>query len=72
MDKDRSQDRVSADGGRPGTGAADGAASDSKKIVTIRLDVDVLAWFKSGGPGYQTRVNKLLRDYMNEHAGSHS
>jgi uncharacterized protein (DUF4415 family) len=36
----------------------------SKQIVTIRLDIDMLDWFKSAGPGYQTRVNQVLRDYM--------
>ena len=35
-----------------------------KQIVTIRLDVDMLDWFKSGGPGYQTRINQVLREYM--------
>lgn len=35
-----------------------------KKPVTIRLDADVLAWFRSEGPGYQTRINRLLRRYM--------
>ena len=35
-----------------------------KKPVTIRLDADVLDWFKSQGKGYQTRINKLLRSYM--------
>jgi uncharacterized protein (DUF4415 family) len=37
----------------------------TKQIVTIRLDIDMLEWFKSAGPGYQTRVNQVLRDYMN-------
>ena len=32
--------------------------------MTIRLDVDMLDWFKSAGPGYQTRINQLLRDHM--------
>jgi uncharacterized protein (DUF4415 family) len=36
----------------------------SKKPVTLRLDSDVLVWFKSQGQGYQTRINKLLRNYM--------
>ena len=36
-----------------------------KEPVTLRLDADVLAWLKSEGPGYQTRVNALLRDAMN-------
>ena len=35
-----------------------------KKPVTIRLDADVLEWFKAGGKGYQTRINQLLRKYM--------
>lgn len=35
-----------------------------KKAVTIRLDADVLDWFKRQGRGYQTRINKLLRAYM--------
>jgi uncharacterized protein (DUF4415 family) len=35
-----------------------------KQIITIRLDVDMLEWFKSAGPGYQTRINQVLRDYM--------
>ena len=39
-------------------------AAAAKQIVTIRLDVDTLAWFKSAGPGYQTRINQLLRDHM--------
>jgi len=35
-----------------------------KKSVTMRLDSDVIAFFKSQGQGYQTRINKLLRNYM--------
>lgn len=35
-----------------------------KKSVTIRLDADVLDWFRAQGPGYQTRINHLLRRYM--------
>ena len=35
-----------------------------KQSVTLRLDADVLVWFKSQGQGYQTRINKLLRSYM--------
>ena len=35
-----------------------------KQIVTIRLDVDMLTWFKAEGPGYQTRINQVLRDHM--------
>jgi len=35
-----------------------------KQQVTIRLDDDVLAWFRAQGKGYQTRINSLLRAYM--------
>lgn len=36
----------------------------AKQTVTIRLDADVVAWFKAQGAGYQTRINQLLRQYM--------
>lgn len=39
----------------------------NKRQVTLRLDSDVLAWFKARGPGYQTRINQLLRAYMEAH-----
>ena len=35
-----------------------------KKQLTIRLDADVLAWLKSHGSGYQTRINRILRVVM--------
>ena len=34
------------------------------KRVTIRLDEDVVKWFKSMGPGYQPRINDVLRTFM--------
>jgi uncharacterized protein (DUF4415 family) len=37
-----------------------------KRAVTLRLDADVLAWFKKPGPGYQTRINRALRKVMTE------
>ena len=40
-----------------------------KTSVTIRLDRQVLNWFKTKGPGYQTRINALLRAYMEAHKG---
>lgn len=39
-----------------------------KKSLTIRLDADVLAWLKSQGRGYQTRINHLLRTAMQSRA----
>ena len=37
---------------------------ENKAQLTIRVDRDVLAWFKTQGRGYQTRINSLLRAYM--------
>jgi uncharacterized protein (DUF4415 family) len=40
----------------------------SEKIkVGIRLDNDVVEWFKSTGKGYQTRINAVLKSYMDAH-----
>lgn len=39
----------------------------NKESVTIRLDSDVVAWFKASEPKYQTAVNRVLRDYMSRH-----
>ncbi len=36
----------------------------TKQIVRVRLDSDVLLWFKSQGKGYQTRMNAILRQAM--------
>jgi uncharacterized protein (DUF4415 family) len=38
-----------------------------KSQLTLRLDRDVLDWFKSQGRGYQTQINALLRAYMEAH-----
>jgi len=37
-----------------------------KKSVTARIDADVLAWLQARGEGYQTRMNTILRNAMNE------
>jgi len=36
----------------------------TKKMVSIRLDEDVLVWFKQQGRGYQTKINEILKMYM--------
>ena len=38
-----------------------------KAQLTIRVDHEVLEWFRKQGRGYQTRINALLRAYMNAH-----
>lgn len=35
-----------------------------KKQLTIRLDEDILDWFKAQGSGYQTRINAVLRSFV--------
>lgn len=35
-----------------------------KKAVSIRLDQDVMEWFQQHGKGYQTRINAVLRAYV--------
>lgn len=38
-----------------------------KQSVSLRLDPDVLDWFKRKGRGYQTRINAILRAYVEAH-----
>ena len=37
---------------------------EPKKAVSLRIDPDILDFFKSQGPGYQTRMNAVLRAWM--------
>jgi uncharacterized protein (DUF4415 family) len=37
-----------------------------KQAVQIRLDADVLAWFRAFGKGYQSRINSALRNVMSQ------
>ena len=39
-------------------------AAPRKAAISLRLDADVLDWFKAQGGGYQTRINAVLRAYM--------
>ena len=38
-----------------------------KKLLSLRLDADLIAWFKEDGEGYQTRINEALREYVEKH-----
>lgn len=38
-----------------------------KQQITLRIDADLLAWFRSLGGKYQTRINAALREYMDSH-----
>jgi uncharacterized protein (DUF4415 family) len=42
-------------------------ATETTAQVTLRIDSDVLEWFKSQGREYQTQINQLLRAYMEAH-----
>jgi len=35
-----------------------------KRPISIRIDEDVLHWFRQSGPRYQSRINAVLRSYM--------
>jgi uncharacterized protein (DUF4415 family) len=39
----------------------------NKKQVTLRLDQDIIDWFRSQGRGYQTRMNAVLRAWVQGH-----
>jgi len=38
-----------------------------KKQITLRLDMDLIDWFKKQGAGYQTRINTALREFVEDH-----
>ncbi len=41
----------------------------SKKAISIRLDEDIVEYFRETGPGYQTRINAVLRHYLTRRRG---
>lgn len=67
MDKDFAPQWDAAQGIAPRAAVAKQQSAAIKQIVTIRLDTDMLDWFKGAGPGYQTRINQILRQYMADH-----
>jgi uncharacterized protein (DUF4415 family) len=42
-----------------------------KQQIALRVDVDVLEWFKAQGDGYQTRMNAVLRAFRDAHIETH-
>ena len=48
------------------TGAESRWNRPRKRRISLRVDVEVVDWFKSKGPGYQTRINRILRRVMME------
>jgi uncharacterized protein (DUF4415 family) len=53
--------------GHPWPAGVGPATRPRKVLLSLRVDHDVLAWFRARGPGYQTRMSAVLRAYM-EHA----
>ena len=47
----------------------DGVVYIMKKQITLRIDEDVLEWFKSQGKGYQGKMNDALRNHMDYEGG---
>ena len=41
----------------------------SKQAISLRIDQDILDWFRDGGPGYQTRMNAVLRAFVDAQQG---
>ena len=48
------------------TGAESRWNRPRKRRISLRVDAEVVDWFKSKGPGYQTRINRILRKVMVE------
>ncbi|MEO9162365.1 MAG: BrnA antitoxin family protein [Casimicrobiaceae bacterium] len=42
-------------------------AAPRKTLLSLRVDSDVVEWFRAQGRGYQSRMNALLRAYMDAH-----
>ncbi|WP_298233922.1 BrnA antitoxin family protein [uncultured Azohydromonas sp.] len=47
-------------------------AGSTKTQIALRVDDDVLEAFKASGPGWQTRMNEALRDWLKSHPGGAS
>jgi uncharacterized protein (DUF4415 family) len=41
-----------------------------KEAISLRVDMDVLDWLRRRGPGYQTEINRILREKMETEANS--
>jgi len=40
----------------------------NKELISLRIDQDVIEWFRAQGPGYQTRINSVLRAFRDASA----
>jgi uncharacterized protein (DUF4415 family) len=63
--------RIGGDDDCPPAPAANWASAEQgrfykprKEAISLRLDMDVLDWLRRKGPGYQTEINRILREKM--------
>jgi uncharacterized protein (DUF4415 family) len=56
--------------GVPADWFRDAKPVEPKRLVSVRLDADVLDFFRADGRGYQTRMNAVLRAYMQARKGA--
>lgn len=40
----------------------------NKRQITLRIDDDIIEWFQKKGKGYQTKINAILRSYVDAHS----
>lgn len=43
---------------------------EAKQQITLRIDAEVLEWFRASGAGYQSRMNAVLKAYVQTHGGT--
>lgn len=46
--------------------AAEAVMPTPKRLLSLRLDAEVIDWFRQQGPGYQTRMNAVLRAFIDQ------
>jgi uncharacterized protein (DUF4415 family) len=54
---------------QPDWGSLKVAWPQPKQAISLRIDQDILAWFRGRGPGYQTRMNAVLRAFVDAQQG---
>src|SRR3954453_18714575 len=64
LERDIAQDPDWSDIPRDWVKAASAVIPPNKQLISLRLDGDVIEWFKQQGAGYQTKMNSVLRVFM--------
>lgn len=66
-DRPATEEELQAALTKAGRGRGRPAGSGTKEAIAIRLDREVVAAFRAAGPGWQTRVNDALKDWLKTH-----